>query len=162
LKELSLGQVNSETFKMFVKTFINADIRLNKLKISFLPILDEQYEEAYQNILLLLENCNYPEYKFVNFLLTYKSICGEDLKSIVSDNKILKKLIFTGSFPFHTHYFEGLFYYEITKKYIYLLLAIVANNKHMNKIRKKKPILNKILDFFMVKKEKYIRIAYKI
>ena len=162
LKELSLGQMNSETFKAFSKSIVDENVRLNKLKISFLPISDEQYEEVYSDALYLLESCNYPEYKFVNFLLKYKNICSDELKSIVTENKILKKLTFAGSYPYRIHYFEGLYYNEIPKKYIYLLLNIVRNNKCMTKIKKKKPILNKILDFFKVKKEKFIRIAYKV
>jgi len=162
LKELSLGQLNSDTFRSFAKSIVNSNIRLNKLKISFSPILDEQYEDVYQNSMYLLENCNYPEYKFVNFLLKYKNICSDDLKAVISENNVMKKLTFTGSFPFHIHYFEGLYYNEIPKKQAYLILFIVRNNKIMNKLKKKKPILNKILDFFRVKKEKFIRIAYKI
>ena len=53
----------------------------------FLPIMEEDYDDVYKNILHLLENFIYiKNFKFVNFSFKFKNIIDGDLKNVSINN----------------------------------------------------------------------------
>jgi hypothetical protein len=159
LKSLSLGYIG----KNFIASFVNLkrNLRLEKLKFSFLPILDEDYDMVYRNIITLLDSfLLIKNFTFFNFAIKYKNIIDEEIKSVIKQNNNLKKLVIQSELPFHVQNLEGFYYYEYPIVYVDNFLPIMKS--HLSKIYYKKNIVKRIFDFLSVKKDKHISISYKV
>jgi hypothetical protein len=159
--ELSLGYIN----KTFLEQFVNIPLKyvnsLRSLKFSFYE--NDDHEESYKLILQIIENLKLVKSLiFENFYLNYKNICDEDIKNIISGHSNLRKLIISTPLPFHIQYIEGLYYYDYAKYLTGSILFSFKNHNILHKIYTKKNILDNILQFQRIKKEKLIVVSYKI
>lgn len=162
LQELSLGMIDHITLDKFTKLAKNLT-KLHTLKLFFYSINEDHYEEAYKNIIFLLENCRFiKNFHFENFVIKYKNMFDEDIKEILKDNIKLKKLIIRSDMPFHVQYFEGYYYYEYPKFTIEPILFCFKKSRDFSKIYFKKSITTKVFDFQRIKKEKLVVISYKV
>jgi hypothetical protein len=161
LTMLSLGYIG----KKFISSFIQLPrtLRLEKLKFSFLPILDEDYEDVFRNIVTLLENfLLIKNFTFLNFALKYKNIVDEEIKSVIKLNNNLRKLMIQSEVPFHVQTFEGFYYYEYPVVYVENFLPIIKTHGSLAKIYYKKNIVKRVFDCLSVKKDKQIVISYRV
>lgn len=163
LRELSLGQVDQTFLQKFIKLPPDYMLKLKTLKLSFLPIDDDRYDEAYNNIIFLLENCRFVKFfQFDNFVIKFKQICDEGFKSILKENTNLQKLVIRSELPFHVQCLEGFYYFDYPKFIIPPLLFSFKKNKTLSKIYHKKSVIINIIEFHRIKKEKIVYISYKI
>jgi hypothetical protein len=159
LKVLSLGYIGKNFISSFYK--IRKTLKLEKLKLSFLPILDEDYDEVFKNILNLIESfLLIKNFAFMNFSLKYKNIVDEEIRSVILANKNLRKLIIQSDLPFHVQNLEGFFFYEYQVIYVENFLPIIKKHKLLSMLYYKKNIVKNIFDFLCIKKDKHIEISY--
>jgi hypothetical protein len=163
LKQLSIGMIDHIFFDELTVLASDFISKLNNLKLSFIPIYDENYESAFKNILTLLEVCkNVKLIHLENFVLKYKHIIDSELKNVIANNAKLRKLVILSQTPFYVQYINGFYFFEYPKFLVESILYVFKTNKTFSKLYLKRPILEKIFDFQRVKKEKEVCISYKI
>jgi hypothetical protein len=161
LIELSLGYIDQTFLEQFVNIPSKYIISLRSLKFCFFE--NDDHEQSYRLILKLVENLKLVKFFiFENFYLNYKNICDEDIKKLVSENSNLRKLVISTPLPFHIQYIEGLYYFDYPKYLTGSILFSLKLNKTFNKIYPKKNIVDNILQFQRIKKEKLVVVSYKI
>jgi hypothetical protein len=161
LRELSLGNIGKNF--LFALTRMDRSVKLKKLKLCFLPIMEEDYDEVYRAILYLVENFIYiKNFIFRNFSFKYKNIIDGDLRSILASNQRIRKVSIASDIPFHVENFEGFYYYEYPSVVEDTIIPLFRNHNVLSKIYTKKHLLIKIFDYFRVRKDKQISISYKI
>lgn len=162
LKKLSLGFIDHIGLRAVRNTIMFNLIKLINLKIHFLPINDEHYDQAYKDILAIIQHGRIHNIFFYNFILKYKSIADEEIKEILRDNTILRRLVIKSDIPFHIQNIEGYFYYDLPVYLIEPLLFLFKKHPHFRLFYNKKRILNWICQFFRIKKDKAITINYQV
>jgi hypothetical protein len=164
LKEISMGLIDHTFLSGFTQFITSTNYSLDNIKFNFLHINDENYEEAYKNIIHLLESCkSVKSFHFENFVIKFKNIFDEELRNILRENIRLRKLIIRSEVPYHVQYFEGYYYHEYPKFTLNTMLYVFKENPlFQNKIYSKKRIITNILSFHKIKKEKIVVISYRI
>jgi hypothetical protein len=138
-------------------------LKLDKLKVSFLPVPEDSYDLIFNNLVKILEDCKFLKILIIeNFSFKYKHIVGNDIKEIILNNLNLRKLVIRSETPFYVHYIEGCFYLEYPKFSILPFCFAIKQHLALSKLYKRKQILKNIFDSSGIKKEKTIAISYKI
>ena len=163
LRNIALSHIDFKSFDELTDYAITNRLKLCKLHIIFIPFNEENYDLAYGNIVKLLEECKFiKEFLFENFNVKYKNIFDAKIKTILTDNYNLRKLIISSHMPFHIEKFEGFYYTDYPKYKLYSMLYAFKKCKKLNQIAMKKTIISNVFSFYTIRKEKDIQIAYKV
>ena len=164
LKYLTLGLVDHQILFEINKSIINASFtqKLDLLKLYFVPINDEHYDESYKDIVSIIENGRMiKKMHFINYILKYRSIIDEEIKKALTNNNVLRALTIQSEKFYKKQNINGLYYYELPLYVIFPLLYVMKKDKRLFPLYSKKRILQNITYFFRIKKEKVISLSYK-
>ena len=163
LKQLTLGLVDHIILESIKKTIDKACFlpKLDELKLIFVPINEENYDESYKDLISIIANGRMiKKIVCLNYLLKYRSILDEEIKKALLHNTVLKTLLIQSDKYYKTQTISGVYFYELPMFLIFPLLFAFKKNKILCKLYYKKNIMNQIFQFFRIKKEKNITLSF--
>ena len=163
LKQLTLGLVDHIILESIKKTIDKACFlpKLDELKLIFVPINEENYDESYKDLISIIANGRMiKKIVCLNYLLKYRSILDEEIKKALLHNTVLKTLLIQSDKYYKTQTISGVYFYELPIFLIFPLLFAFKKNKILCKLYYKKNIMNQIFQFFRIKKEKNITLSF--
>ena len=163
LKQLTLGLVDHIILESIKKTIDKACFlpKLDELKLIFVPINEENYDESYKDLISIIANGRMiKKIVCLNYLLKYRSILDEEIKKALLHNTVLKTLLIQSDKYYKTQTISGMYFYELPMFFIFPLLFAFKKNKILCKLYYKKNIMNQIFQFFRIKKEKNITLSF--
>ncbi len=163
LRTIKLSHLDYASFELLTDYSLNNNLKVKKFHIVFIPFTDDNYELAYVNIMKILEECKFiKEFVFENFNVKYKNVFDIKIKQILTENMNLRKLLISSHMPFHVEKLEGYYYNDYPKYRLWSILNAFSKNKKLRLIYSKNSILSNVFNFFKIRKEKEIQIAYKV